>query len=385
MSSLKPIRRAVIGADAQGRAQIQFDGMAPNGHPSSMSSGRGHTDLWVWTASPMALAGTSDDSLQTYKFPGVPEGGHLRVVQSHGRTPDYNPTTDPEVVPFHDCCVRPGTTGTWERGGNSMFTSSMHKTQTVDYGVLLNGQRDLVLDGARTMMHPGDVVIQVGAWHQWYYPVDAQMAFDMIGADFVDGPQGVAQGQDKPLSPVPAAHWPAGVRPTRRIVTIDEADCRSVIVSDGPSPDIVIDPARPGFVAQRMWETDSAPAKIVYETLHLPRRLIPTHGGTTFRVDIVPPDSAWLHQITPQAVAEYFASMGSPQAALTSPRHPYMQHTGTFDFCTVIEGELCLVLEHTELVFKAGEVALIKGVPHAWSNRSQSAARIAISSHDGQR
>jgi ethanolamine utilization protein EutQ (cupin superfamily) len=383
MSTLKPIRRLVAGNNPAGRSAVLIDGPAPDAHPSSMSAGRGHTDLWVWNDSPMALGGGSDDGMLKYRFPGEPRGGHLRVVQSVGRPADYDPAMDPEVVPHHPPKLRPGTTGTWDRGGNSLYTSSMHKTQTVDYGMMLNGNRELRLDEGTVLMQPGDIVIQVGAWHEWAYPTDAQMAFDMIGADFPGG-VGTAIGNDQPLAPKPV---PPGIRLNRRIVTIDRAsDGRSEIVSDGPCPDVLLDPARPGFASQRMWATDSCPARIVRETLHLPRTLEPKNGGTTFRVDILPPDATWQGRVGEREVRSYFASAGSPAACAwhAGAKHPYVQKTMTFDYCVILEGETVLVLDEQEVVFRTGEVALLKGVRHAWSNRSGTRAVIAISSHDGR-
>jgi hypothetical protein len=135
-----------------------------------------------------------------------------------------------------------------------------------------------------------------------------------------------------------------------------------------------------------MWTSDSSPAKIVYETLHLPRTMEPKNGGTTFRVDILPPDSSWRGRVKERDVRNYFEAMGSPQACAWSAdaRHPYMQKTSTFDYCVVIEGELVLILDKEEKVFKQGEVALLKGARHAWSNRSNARAVIGISSHEGR-
>ncbi len=44
---------------------------------------------------------------------------------------------------------------------------------------------------------------------------------------------------------------PAGVKPVRRIVTIDKEPNKSTLVSDRPAPDVRTDPARPGFAS--MW------------------------------------------------------------------------------------------------------------------------------------
>ena len=69
------------------------------------------------------------------------------------------------------------------------------------------------------------------------------------------------------------------MKPARRVVAIDREPGRSSLVSDAPSPDVRIDPARPGFAMQRMWVADRAPARLVFETLHLPYTLEPPAGG----------------------------------------------------------------------------------------------------------
>jgi uncharacterized cupin superfamily protein len=43
----------------------------------------------------------------------------------------------------------------------------MHRTQTVDYGIVLMGEIFLVLDESETLLRAGDIVIQVGTNHAW--------------------------------------------------------------------------------------------------------------------------------------------------------------------------------------------------------------------------
>ena len=43
----------------------------------------------------------------------------------------------------------------------------MHRTQSVDYGVVISGEMTLVLDHGETVLKPGDVVIQRGTNHAW--------------------------------------------------------------------------------------------------------------------------------------------------------------------------------------------------------------------------
>jgi uncharacterized cupin superfamily protein len=62
--------------------------------------------------------------------------------------------------------------------------------------------------------------------------------------------------------------------------------------------------------------------------------------------------------------------------------HAGMQKTRTLDFCLVLQGEITLVLDTEEVELKAGDTVVQRGTRHAWSNRSETACVVAISSHD---
>lgn len=378
-------RRVVTGADARGRSRVVWDGESEKMHAPSMGSGRIYTDLWIWNESPAPLNGTNDDANLGYNFPGPPQGGHLRVVRADGPPPNYDPKNDKDfVAPHAPKVIPPGRM--WDRGYNNAFTSPMHKTESVDYGIVLSGERVLILDDVEVTMRPGDIVIQVGAWHRWAVPGSgATMMFDMISARFEDGDAGLGQGADKPIAPPADLKLPTGVRPVRRIVTIDREPGKSSLVSDGPAPDVWLDPARPGFASTRLWVTDSTPAKIVFETLQLPQKMLPPANGSVMRYITLPPDASWRGRVSESDVRAYFAAMGAPGASrYGSADHPYMQQTQTLDFCAVIEGEVALILDEEEVLLRAGQIVVQRGTRHAWSNRSNAPAIIAIASHDGR-
>ncbi len=86
-------------------------------------------------------------------------------------------------MPLHEPRRRPG--GTWDRGGANRYSSPVHKSETVDYGIMLEGERVLVLDRGEHVMKPGDVVVQLGTGHGWQNPREGSlMAFVMMGAKF---------------------------------------------------------------------------------------------------------------------------------------------------------------------------------------------------------
>lgn len=379
--ALTPIRRVVTGNDERGRSKVVWDGPPPGEHESAVPN-KGHIDFWTWRETPLPLAGDDDPAKWDDEFPGPPSGGHLRVVNWLARASD--PSKIPPRVPFHAPQVGHGGRS-WDRGGGNDFDRTpMHKTQSVDYGIMLSGERIIELDDCKLVMKPGDIVVQVGAWHLWDSSrLGCLMAFDMISAKFADGPAGTAQGNDSVMRPRPDQKLPPGVKPQRRIVTIDREAGKSSLVIDSPSPDVRTDPARPGFALQRMWVVDTAPANIVFETLHLPHTLEPPAKGSVLNVVTFPPDAAWKGKVGSAEVAAYFKAMGSPGASTYSPQapHHYMQKTRTLDFCIVLEGEIVLVLDTQEVRLKAGEFVVQRGTNHAWSNRSGKPAVVAIASH----
>ena len=377
--ALTPIRRVVTGNDANGKSKVVWDGPSPGTHETNFNA-RGHTDFWVWRETPAPLNGKEDAGTWDDEFPNPVGGGHQRVVHWLAKTPE-SPPNDPYQAP-----VSHGRT--WDRGGGNNYNRSyMHKTKSVDYGIMVKGERVMELDDATLTLKPGDIVIDVGAWHLWDSSKEGcLMAFDMFDAEFVDGDAGTAQGNDAPLR-VPANQpLPPGVKPQRRIIAIDKVAGKSSLVGDGPSPDVRTDPARPGFALQRMWVVDSCPAKIVFETLHLPNVLLPPAKGSVLNVFTFPPDVAWQGQVGTAEVAAYYQAMGAPGASTYSPQapHPYMQKTRTLDSCIVLEGEIVLVLDTQEVTVKAGDFVILRGSNHAWSNRSGKPAVVSIASHDAK-
>ncbi|EKG15604.1 Cupin RmlC-type [Macrophomina phaseolina MS6] len=52
-------------------------------------------------------------------------------------------------------------------------TGFNHRTNSLDYGIVMDGSVELALDdGSKTMIHAGDVVVQRATMHQWNNPTD---------------------------------------------------------------------------------------------------------------------------------------------------------------------------------------------------------------------
>ncbi|KAL2167699.1 hypothetical protein VTG60DRAFT_918 [Thermothelomyces hinnuleus] len=96
--------------------------------------------------------------------------------------PDLNGEVD---VAEHERVVASGTLGLVRPGGTVLrvvdfapsYACGMHRTLSLDYGVVLEGEVDMVLDsGDRRTLRRGDVAVQRATQHQWVNRSQTQWA-----------------------------------------------------------------------------------------------------------------------------------------------------------------------------------------------------------------
>ena len=144
----------------------------------------------------------------------------------------------------------------------------------------------------------------------------------------------------------------------RRIVTGHDERGVSVFVSDGPVP--VVRTAPDGASFYEVWSTDAMPAPLAATeadpTLSALSALTvpPAPNGTKIRINEFPPGAV-------------------------SPVH----RTQSVDYGIVLSGEVVLVLDDSETVLRAGDVAVQRGTNHRWENRTPDTARMAFILVDG--
>ncbi|MGH8035279.1 MAG: cupin domain-containing protein, partial [Lysobacterales bacterium] len=65
----------------------------------------------------------------------------------------------------------------------------MHRTETVDYGIVLEGELVLIVDEGETTVRAGDIVVQRGTNHAWANRSDrpCRIAFILIDGVFASG------------------------------------------------------------------------------------------------------------------------------------------------------------------------------------------------------
>jgi mannose-6-phosphate isomerase-like protein (cupin superfamily) len=151
------VRRVLTGHDADGGSTIIADGFAVNMKEMPAGSGLAVTELWE-TSVPADNAGTQDAGNRKVRLE-PPKGGTLfRIVEF---PPDSQWQNRPDA---RDWAKALDATHAPDRSSSDPM---MHKTNTVDYIVVLKGEIYAIVDKGETLLKPGDVFIQRGTMHSW--------------------------------------------------------------------------------------------------------------------------------------------------------------------------------------------------------------------------
>lgn len=181
-----------------------------------------------------------------------------------------------------------------------------------------------------------------------------------------------------PLTALPSIH---------RVVTGHDAAGKAIVAIDGPLPTVVELAAIPGTVFHELWNTSASPAPIDNSTDPTtgPLTLSPPPRGTRLRFVDMPPDTPEFLAQGAQRMKELFARTGNDAHSTVradSP-HPLMHRTASLDYGIVMEGEITLVLDDSEVKLAAGSVVIQRGTNHAWANRSDRPCRMLFVLIDG--
>jgi mannose-6-phosphate isomerase-like protein (cupin superfamily) len=178
-----------------------------------------------------------------------------------------------------------------------------------------------------------------------------------------------------------------GFSPIHRVVTGHDAQGKAVVASNGSLPTVVELKAVPGTVFHEVWSTTGAPAAVdngADPTIG-PLMLPPPKQGTRIRFVDIPPDTADFLARGAARMKDAFGQIGDVAASTVkadSP-HPLMHRTESVDYGIVIEGEMTLVLDDSEVLLKPGSVVVQRGTNHAWANRSGRPCRMLFVLVDG--
>lgn len=150
-------RRVVTGHDENGKSIVISDGQPPQRHAMrGVSIGADFFEMWSDPRTVPVLTALPESEPTERDFTLMPVSGHLmRII---------------DVYPLKD-------------GGKRTI---MHRTKSLDYAVVIDGEVVLILEDSEVVLKQSDVVVQRGTNHAWENRSDriARMAFFHVDAEF---------------------------------------------------------------------------------------------------------------------------------------------------------------------------------------------------------
>lgn len=172
-------RRIVTGHDADGQSIILFDDQGTNVTHIPSWEGLHVTELWVTSEMPINNHGDTDRALRPMKHDPDPSGTIFRLV---------------EIPPESTTTFNPS--GIFQELGSSNKPSeedaarhpTMHKTNSIDYLVVISGEMIMEMENGSTLLKQGDCIVQRGTNHAWVNRSDKPCLLAAILIDSVPAP-----------------------------------------------------------------------------------------------------------------------------------------------------------------------------------------------------
>jgi len=177
-------RRIVTGHNPAGKSVILED-ERPQRVRSISSTGPTFYEIWNTTETPARIDATSFEKTEDGILLTPPKNGtRIRVLDI---LPDGDNLKEmsPEQARAHFASIGAAEAASFD-GRQPMRHAYMHRTETIDYGVVLSGELVLVMDEGETTVHAGDIIVQRGTNHGWANRSSkpCRIAFILIDGEF---------------------------------------------------------------------------------------------------------------------------------------------------------------------------------------------------------
>jgi hypothetical protein len=180
------VRRVVTGHDKDNRATVLSDAPVTRTQLIGGPGGPTFAEVWNTRETPAVIDRQSGEPAESGLVLAPPKGGtRIRVI-------DFPPESDA----IRHLSQAEAAEKFSEMGGAAAAQSKagaphplMHRTQTLDYGIVIEGELTMILDVGETIVRAGDIVIQRGTNHAWANRSDrnCRVAFVLIDGQYVDG------------------------------------------------------------------------------------------------------------------------------------------------------------------------------------------------------
>jgi uncharacterized cupin superfamily protein len=180
------MRRIVTGHDDAGNAIIVSDS-PPERVQRIGEHGPVFYEMWNTRETPARIDRRSGEPAeQQLTLPPPRNGTRIRILDIPPET-EAMKAMDAESARAHFAQIGAAEASTHSgTGGPHPF---MHRTQTIDYGIVIEGEITLIVDRGESIVRAGDVVVQRGTNHAWANRSgrNCRIAFVLIDGRFEQG------------------------------------------------------------------------------------------------------------------------------------------------------------------------------------------------------
>ena len=158
------VRRVVTGHDENGKAVVISDGPAPYVHTIPIRPGYFSTDIFRTHQTPALITEQqAETTLGPRRQLPTQNGTVIRVNHFPPETEEMkNMDVESSTALFASLGNQAGST--FEKTGRHPL---MHRTQTIDYAIVMSGEITMLLDDSEVILKAGDILVQCGTNHAW--------------------------------------------------------------------------------------------------------------------------------------------------------------------------------------------------------------------------
>lgn len=179
----KQVRRVVTGHDKDGKAIVISDGPAPFVHVNPTDPEWYSTDIWRTQETPARIVAAAPEPTLGPRRQLPQKRGTVLRINNFSPEPEAVRQMTPEDSRRAFAALGNEKAATYGKGGRHPL---MHRTETIDYAIVLSGEITMVLDEEDVELKAGDIVVQCGTSHAWSNRSGAPcvVAFILIDGEF---------------------------------------------------------------------------------------------------------------------------------------------------------------------------------------------------------
>jgi len=189
------VRRVVTGHDENGKGVVISDGPAPYVHSTPIRPGYFSTDIFRTFETPALIKTHQEETTLGPRRQLPTKGGSVLRINHFPPESNGNEHMDVQASKALFESLGNAAGSSFEKNGRHPL---MHRTETIDYAIILSGEITMLLDDSEVLLKTGDILIQCGTDHAWTNRSNAPcvVAFILIDGEYDETLCNIVQSQE---------------------------------------------------------------------------------------------------------------------------------------------------------------------------------------------